>query len=817
MQTAEAVCLDCCVCGRESKEMRLIGSKRTINLSELLAKYGGISKQQGKICRNCFTKLKTVHKNASKIRQQCLNTQAKTKQCHQALQALLTNVNEDSIKDGKEIYVQVQATELAIFKEENLMPEELIYKPVTIDMKEKIKYLEMEVLQLKSDLQYLRELHKTNIRIMTNTCLENMQKVMNKVSGMTANESQHEDILDDTEISINKPFSSRMKGCSSNAMDHLYCKDINIKVEPESDIDDTPNHSLPTDYIDQYQNSPVTLNTIKTEQQRPSSGLNISNIRTISGEISDDVIEYSTTMTPKSKSIINVKRKRTSADEENDKDKEVKSLKLDNIDHPNIIKEKTSMVSLDTSVTKPFVVVGEHYKQITQNTSQQLQNILNLSHLNMKKENIAINENMMTHKPIIFPVIIQKALPAGSQILRNELLKKDVIIGGSPLKTENMNMKNQVVFNVNSSPNKEQTEKGSYSASFQVKYHKICPKPSKDVDVSKLPECGNDGMEVKAEETKIYYPRPQLPIPNKSQICYVCGKFIEKRDSMTSHLKTHSEKMYKCNICDRAFVRKNHMLEHLNTHSREKPYVCHLCGKEIRFESSFIKHMKIHKGDKRHSCDDCGKRFMDKSSLLNHIRKWHDSNNGKNKKQRTFTCKTSGCGKKYLDICELRKHQLEHPSEKHETEPNVCPDCNERFDNEEACEKHIPVHLENLPYGCGTCGKSFSKTVHLQTHMAVHTKKSRFRCSTCSLVFFSGKSFTEHVKTHKDTENMCDDCGQSFPDVRTLEDHIPEHSCEDLLYGCGFCDKGFSKPSHLKYHMKKHEFDEEDSLSLMKE
>lgn len=58
------------------------------------------------------------------------------------------------------------------------MPEELIYKPVTIDMKEKMKYLEMEVLQLKSDLQYLRELHKTNIRIMTNTCLENMQKVM---------------------------------------------------------------------------------------------------------------------------------------------------------------------------------------------------------------------------------------------------------------------------------------------------------------------------------------------------------------------------------------------------------------------------------------------------------------------------------------------------------------------------------------------------------------------------------------------------------------------------------------------------------------
>ncbi|VDI07083.1 Hypothetical predicted protein [Mytilus galloprovincialis] len=572
--------------------------------------------------------------------------------------ALLTNVNEDSIKDGKEIYVQVQATELAIFKEENLMPEELIYKPVTIDMKEKIKYLEMEVLQLKSDLQYLRELHKTNLRIMTNTCLENMQKVMNKVSGITANELQHEDILDDTEISINKPFSSRMKGCSSNAMDHLYCKDINIKVEPESDIDDTPNHSLPTDYIDQFQNSPVTLNTIKTEQQRPSSGLNISNIRTISGEISDDVIEYSTTMTPKSKSIINVKRKRTSADEENYKDKEVKSLKLDNIDHPNIIKEKTSMVSLDTSVTKPFVVVGEHYKQITQNTSKQLQNILNLSHLNMKKENIAINENMMTHKPIIFPVIIQKALPAGSQILRNELLKKDVIIRGSPLKTENMNMKNQVVFNVNSSPNKEQTEKGSYSASFQVKYHKICPKPSKDVDVSKLPEC---------------------------------------------------------------------------------------------------------------------------------------------------------------DICELRKHQLEHPSEKHETEPNVCPDCNERFDNAEACEKHIPVHLENLPYGCGTCGKSFSKTVHLQTHMAVHTKKSRFRCSTCSLVFFSGKSFTEHVKTHKDTVNMCDDCGQSFPDVRTLEDHIPEHSREDLLYGCGFCDKGFSKPSHLKYHMKKHEFDEEDGLSLMKE
>ncbi|CAC5361957.1 KRAB [Mytilus coruscus] len=443
-----------------------------------------------------------------------------------------------------------------------------------------------------------------------------------------------------------------------------------------------------------------------------------------------------------------MRRKRTSTDENNDKDEAVKSLKLDNIDHQNIIEEKPSMISLNNSVTKPFVVVGEHYKQIAKNTTQQLQNILNLSHLNVKKENIATNENIMTHKPIIFPVIIPKILPAEPQVLRNEF-----------------------------SPKKEQTEKASYSASFQVKYHKICPKPSNDVDVSKLPECGNDGMEVKAEETKIqnYYPRPQLPIPNKSQICYVCGKFIEKRDSMTSHLKTHNEKMFKCNICDRAFSRKHHMMEHLNTHSRVKPYVCHLCGKGIRFESSFIKHMKIHKGDKRYPCDDCGKRFMDNSSLLNHRRKWHESNKLKTRKPQTFTCKTSGCGKKYLDICELRKHQLEHPSEIHVTEPNVCPDCGEGFDNEEACKKHIPVHLENLPYGCGTCGKSFSKTVHLQAHMA------------------------------------------AFPDVRTLEDHISEHSREDLLYGCGFCDKGFSKPSHLKYHMKKHEFDEEDSHSMTEE
>ncbi|CAC5361956.1 unnamed protein product [Mytilus coruscus] len=267
MPSAEAVCLDCCVCGKESKEMRLIGSKRTINLSELLAKYGGIFYNKERFVETVSIGLKLFIKNASKIRQQCLNTQAKTKQCHQALQALLTNVNEESIKDGKEIYVQVQAIELARFKEENLMPEELIYKPVTIDMKEKIKYLEMEILQLKSDLQYLRELHKTNIRIMTNSCLESMQKLMNKVSGITANEEQKEDILDDTEISINKPFSLRMKDCSSNAMDHLYCKDFTIKEEPESDIDDATKHSLPSD---QFQNWPVTLNAIKTEQELPS-------------------------------------------------------------------------------------------------------------------------------------------------------------------------------------------------------------------------------------------------------------------------------------------------------------------------------------------------------------------------------------------------------------------------------------------------------------------------------------------------------------------------------------------------------------------
>ena len=208
----------------------------------------------------------------------------------------------------------------------------------------------------------------------------------------------------------------------------------------------------------------------------------------------------------------------------------------------------------------------------------------------------------------------------------------------------------------------------------------------------------------------------------KSGTCLICGKEFAKARYIKDHIiKIHygidkyegdetQKPIHVCEECGAEFPDSSRLKKHAMTHTGLKPYPCPECGKCFTAPGSVKQHLLIvHEGIKDFSCDQCGEKFARKPSLKAHVQMKHTDE----KRERTWFCDYTGCGRAFYNKGGLDRHALTHSTEK----PYKCDQCDKSFAQNTILVEHMRVHTGEKPFTCHLCGTAFRQTSTLRAHL----------------------------------------------------------------------------------------------------
>ncbi|XP_066993964.2 zinc finger protein 62 homolog isoform X2 [Anabrus simplex] len=215
-------------------------------------------------------------------------------------------------------------------------------------------------------------------------------------------------------------------------------------------------------------------------------------------------------------------------------------------------------------------------------------------------------------------------------------------------------------------------------------------------------------------------------------LCTSCGEEFPNSDSLSRHVKSHSEvKPYCCFHCGKTFTEKCNLKVHLRIHTGERPYSCEQCGMQLRYQKDVSDHKRMHLGVKSYICDECGREFVRRRGLA--------------------------------------RHKLTHTGEKR----HKCPICSKAFARLDQLKlAHMPTHdISQQQFSCEICTKTFRVKSKLKQHMILHSDQKDYHCPTCCKRFARETYLKSHLKTHKKQDGyvQCPKCPRRFASKETLQ------------------------------------------------
>ena len=128
---------------------------------------------------------------------------------------------------------------------------------------------------------------------------------------------------------------------------------------------------------------------------------------------------------------------------------------------------------------------------------------------------------------------------------------------------------------------------------------------------------------------------------------------------------------------------------------------------------------------------------------------------------------------------------------------------NQRLKEKLHSRSTMPDHnKEDFNHKCEECGKTYADSITLNDHINIEHFIFSYICPKCNKGFTQKQNFTTHKSNHcKLQENcVCTTCSQSFQNKDQLASHMKKEHQPHNFNGCQYCDKIFPTQEDLNNH-----------------
>ncbi|XP_077289272.1 uncharacterized protein LOC143913402 isoform X2 [Arctopsyche grandis] len=311
--------------------------------------------------------------------------------------------------------------------------------------------------------------------------------------------------------------------------------------------------------------------------------------------------------------------------------------------------------------------------------------------------------------------------------------------------------------------------------------------------------------------------------PSRPFVCQHCGVGFAREKALASHARIHGgDSPLECSICGELCWSKENLISHTHSkHPHTAPQALPAFDAELSSGESYVEDERESESWIELICKDCGAGFQRADLLQRHVRAAHNymytkkevENCDTSKESDTVTPSGDGwsnidhacsvCGEGFRDALELLAHAGSHARSRN----NRCMHCGQKFADDVSVAEHVTsAHPQLPPSTCLLCGRACHDQKALSKHMVTHESSSNMLfCSKCGKSFHNKGRLKRHMVSHRDKAVVCNVCGVSFADGRSLMNHRHSHTgTGGKQFPCQECGKTFGSRSSQQIHIRIH-------------